>query len=62
MGRETGMGVHGAGEVCYLRLSCVCLVQMFIEELLEVMGDYLGPSLDYGAWNHCLHVITAGIK
>lgn len=40
----------------------VLLVQMFTEELLEVMGDYLGPKLDYGAWNHCMHVITAGIK
>jgi len=35
---------------------------MFIEELLEVMPDYLGPNLDYGAWNHCLHIITSGIR
>lgn len=35
---------------------------MFIEEFLEVMGDYLGPNLDYGAWNVCLHQITNGIK
>jgi len=41
---------------------CYVTIQVFIEELLEVMPDYLGPNLDYEAWNHCLHVITAGIK
>jgi len=38
------------------------LLQNFIEELLEVLADYLGSKLDYGAWNSCLHVITNGIK
>jgi len=43
-------------------MCCVVAVQYLIEELLEVLGDSLGPPLDYGAWNHCLHFITAGIK
>ena len=38
------------------------MVQKFIEELIEVLGDYLGPNLDYAAWNLCLHVITNGIR